>query len=229
MHLHVHQARQVSNEIVSRGWKIIRLVDTVVFAHELGTRPNGLRGKGLPGRSNFSIILGQKSNEFIFSSKLSNWSIGRWNNFFLQSHCYIQSVWSFDSISLWFCRLLLLETDWFLSTSELMVKGQAYCTPSTFKRGPSCLPCHQKMFKIIFKERLTGQAVDDWKTPGRNDAGNDRSFFSLFVRRAVKRNSIWGGLRRLLTSCQLDIDFNTLAAAGTKRTALLVDNVDVQS
>ena len=33
------------------------------------------------------------------------------------------------------------------------------------------------MFKIIFKERLTGQAVDDWKTPGRNDAGNDRSFF----------------------------------------------------
>ena len=35
------------------------------------------------------------------------------------------------------------------------------CTPSTFKRGPSCLPCHQKMFKIIFKERLTGQAVDD--------------------------------------------------------------------
>ena len=54
-------------------------------------------------------------------------------------------------------------------------------------------------------------------------------FFSLFVRRAVKRNSIWGGLRRLLTSCQLDIDFNTLAAAGTKRTALLVDNVDVQS
>ena len=36
----------------------------------------------------------------------------------------------------------------------------------------------------------------------------------------MKRNSIWGGLRRLLTSCQLDIDFNTLAAAGTKRTAL---------
>ena len=29
----------------------------------------------------------------------------------------------------------------------------------------------------FFKERLTGQAVDDWKTPGRNDAGNDRSFF----------------------------------------------------
>ena len=54
VHLHVHQARQVSNEIVSRGWKIIRLVDTVVFAHELGTRPNGLRGKVLPGRTNFS-------------------------------------------------------------------------------------------------------------------------------------------------------------------------------
>ena len=33
------------------------------------------------------------------------------------------------------------------------------------------------MFKIIFKVRLSGQAVDDWKTPGRNDAGNDRSFF----------------------------------------------------
>ena len=29
VHLHVHQARQVSKEIVSRGWKIIRLVDTV--------------------------------------------------------------------------------------------------------------------------------------------------------------------------------------------------------
>ena len=69
VHLHVHQARQVSNEIVSRGWKIIRLVDTVVFAHELGTRPNGLRGKVLPGRSNFSNILGQKSNQFIFSLK----------------------------------------------------------------------------------------------------------------------------------------------------------------
>ena len=46
------------------------------------------------------------------------------------------------------------------------------------------------------------------------------ALFFLFIRRAVKRNSIWGGLRRLLTSCQLDIDFNTLAAAGTKRTAL---------
>ena len=56
------------------------------------------------------------------------------------------------------------------------------------------------------------------------------ALFFLLIRRAVKRNSIWGGLRRLLTSCQLDIDFNTLAAAGTKqRTALLVDNVDVQS
>ena len=46
------------------------------------------------------------------------------------------------------------------------------------------------------------------------------ALFFLLIRRAVKRNSIWGGLRRLLTSCQLDIDFNTLAAAGTKRTAL---------
>ena len=44
-----------------------------------------------------------------------------------------------------------------------------------------------------------------------DEAGNDALFF-----RAVKH--IWGGLRRLLTSCQLDIDFNTLASMVDNKT-----------
>ena len=89
---------------------------------------------------------------------------------------------------------------------------------------------NQKMFKIIFKERLTGQAVDDWKTPGRNDAGNDRSFFSLHSKSCEEEQHL-GRSTTTLDKLPTGYWFQHPGCRWNEAycTALLVDNVDVQS